>query len=73
MEWFQRCVSVEGVSWADGGGTVACLCGTNEGIGVEGLPNCKKAVDVGVMEPEDGVEGRVVNLDTEITCQPKTQ
>lgn len=31
-------------------------------VGVDGLPDGEEAVNVGVVQPKDGVEGRVVNL-----------
>ena len=73
MEWFERCVSVERVSWANSGGAVTCFCGTYKRSGVDGLPYCEESVDVHVMEPEDRVEGGVVDLDVEVKCQSTRQ
>ena len=46
----------------DGGAGADFVSGGHPVVGVDGLPDCEEAVDVDMVEPEDGVEGRVVDL-----------
>ena len=59
VEGRQRRVDVFDLSRSVGEGAVAVGLGRGVGVRVDGLPDGEEAVDVGVMEPEDGVEACV--------------
>lgn len=61
-ERFERGIFVDFLAGYENSGAVLDRLAVHPAIGVDGLPDGEEAVNVGVVQPKDGVESRIVDL-----------
>ena len=62
MEWGEMGVRIDGVSRSDDGSPVQVFVGCDETVWVDSLPDGEKTIGVGVVQPENRIKSRIIDL-----------